>query len=79
MAKYVDADALCKSLGDSEEDLRVKEYLASAPIALVRPPLYADWIQIYNSTKYKWMCSKCRSGSPEAYLYCPSCGAKMGE
>jgi hypothetical protein len=49
--------------------------------------VHAHWVEVDNDGSYCVFCSKCRTAAhpitdlrhPENWLYCPHCGAKMGE
>lgn len=67
--------------------LRVKSMVSKAPAADVAPVVHARWIYEKETlaTSSGYCCSVCRRPRwispdvPEAFKYCPKCGAKMDD
>ena len=79
--RLIDADALIRTLGVSDEDIDFQEMLYEAPsIEADRPQ--GEWKRrlVDNGFNADWVCSECGYRVKTDFVsfnYCPNCGCRM--
>ena len=86
MAEYIERSAAIKAAKHAwAKGLEPSQYIEALPAADVAPVVHARWIYEKETlaTSSGYCCSACRQPRwispdvPEAFKYCPKCGAKM--
>ena len=90
MADYIERSVVVRGVTETKwehgsDGAAAMEIVASAPAADVAPVVHGRWIYEEEtlSTSSGYRCSACRRPRwlspdvPEAFKYCPKCGAKM--
>ena len=79
MSRYIDADALLKTINSNiaeahnERCAQILEAILYTPTADVVEVRHGSW----GFDGLGWTCSECDEYGVNSYNYCPNCGAKM--